>query len=482
MMRRDLTTTADAGLLQAVAAPPPGAAASSDLCTVSEVPLNGPPADYALRVAPIALEITRGRFISTIGYNDASPGPVLRLREGRPFTVDVINDSDGPELVHWHGMLLPPNVDGAEEEGTIPVPPHARRRYRLVIRPSGTRWYHSHAVSMGELHRGMYTGQYGFVIVDAGNDPGNYDQELFLALREWDLFYTDRLVERDDEQMSAPEPERPARLDTRPNGLEPISRLLSINDRALHAGEPIRVRAGRRVLMHLLNAGVLANRTIALPGHEFHVLALDGNPVPRPSPAKVLTLGPGERIDAFVEMNHPGVWILGAIDEASRTAGLGVVIEYEHQRGQPVWIPPPANALWDYTAFGNPPTGRAPDCTIDLLFEKIPSGAGHLNAWTVNGKPYPHEREFLLQRGRRHRLVFRNRTADSHPLHLHRHSFELVDANGTATSGIMKDTVIVPRYGRVSIDLQADQPGDTLLHCQIPHRMDFGFKALFRYT
>ena len=91
---------------------------------------------------------------------------------------------------------------------------------------------------------------------------------------------------------------------------------------------PIRVRPGSRVLMHLLNASAVENRTIALPGHEFHVLALDGNPVPNPRSVKVLTLGPGERIDAIVEMNQPGVWILGAIDDATRQGGLGVVVEF----------------------------------------------------------------------------------------------------------------------------------------------------------
>ena len=88
------------------------------------------PADFTLRIAPIALELAPSRFISTIGYNGTSPGPVLRMREGKPVTVEVINDTDAPELVHWHGLFVPPEVDGAEEEGTPMVPPAGRRRYR----------------------------------------------------------------------------------------------------------------------------------------------------------------------------------------------------------------------------------------------------------------------------------------------------------------------------------------------------------------
>ena len=116
-----------------------------------------------------------------------------------------------------------------------------------------------------------------------------------------------------------------------------------------------------------------------------------------------------------------------------------------------------------------------------MIFEKIPSGSGRFNTWLVNGKPYPHEREFVLKQGTRYRLIFHNRTDDAHPLHLHRHLFELVDINGKPTAGIVKDTVIVPMYGRATVDFIADQPGLTLFHCHIQQHMDFGFKALFRY-
>lgn len=472
MKRRDFVTCAGATLCQA--ALPRLAAADTA-------------ADITLRIAPVALEIAPSHFISTIGYNGLSPGPVLRMREGKTVTVDVINDTDAAEFVHWHGLLVPAAVDGAEEEGTPAVPAGGRRRYQFTPKPAGTRWYHSHAMAMGDLHRGSYTGQYGFLMIDSGVNPGHYDQEIFLALRDWEPFYTDQYVDM-DEAGTPPgqQPEKPARLDTRANGLEPISQVFSINDKALGAGEPIRVRQGTRVLVHLLNASALENRTIALPGHEFHVLALDGNPVPAPGPAKVITLGPGERVDAYIDMNRPGVWVLGATDDMIRNAGLGVVIEYANQHREPQWVAQPG-VFWDYTKFGAPgaaagPGGKAPTHVIDMVFEKIPGGSRPFNLWTINGKPYPHEREFVLQQGQRYRINFRNRTDDSHPVHLHRHLFELIDVNGKATRGIMKDTVVVPLYGRVSVELLADQPGLSLFHCHIQAHMDYGFKALFRYA
>jgi FtsP/CotA-like multicopper oxidase with cupredoxin domain len=449
-----------------------------------------PKADITLTITPVTVELTPTLAISTTGYNGTAPGPILRMREGVPRIVDVVNDTDVPEQVHWHGLLIPAELDGADEEGTPPVQPHGRRRYQFTPKPAGTRWYHTHTMAMTDLHRGSYTGQFGFLMVDAGNDPGRYDQEVFLALRDWEPFLSGQIADTDSQADSQaqqwPQPEKPAVLDTRPNGLEVSAALYSINDKALGAGEPIRVRAGQRVLFHLLNASAIENRSIALPGHQFQVLALDGNPVPSPQPVDQILLGPGERVDASVDMNRPGVWIMGAPENDIRNAGLGVVVEYANQQRGPEWFQP-GRLAWDYTLFGETAVGvaasarTAPD-TIEMVFEKVPGAYGKFNGFLVNGKPYPHGREFVLHQGRRYRLVLRNRTNDAHPLHLHRHLFEIVEIYGKATAGIMKDTVVVPSYGRAVVEFVADQPGLTLFHCHIQQHMDYGFKALFRYA
>ena len=441
--------------------------------------------DITLRIAPVTVELAPSRIISTVGYNGASPGPLLRMREGKPVTVEVLNDTDVPELVHWHGLFVPSNVDGAEEESTPAVEPHGRRVYQFTPRPAGTRWYHTHTMAMDDLHRGSYTGQFGFLMVDSGQDPGRYDQEIFLALRDWEPYFSTQFMDTDDQNQRWPQTEKPSVLDTRPNGLEVGASIYSINDKALGAGEPIRVRQGQRVLMHILNASAIENRAIALPGHRFMVLALDGNPVPTPHAVEQIFIGPGERVDAYVEMNSPGVWILGAPEDDVRNAGLGVVIEYANQRKQPQWVAP-RDTTWDYTVFGKTvaaPTAADPKRkVIDMVFEKVPRGRGKFNLFLVNGKEYPHGQEFIFHEGGLYRLIFRNRTDDAHPLHLHRHVFELVEIYGKRTAGIIKDTVVVPAYGRAVVDLVADQPGPSLFHCHIQQHMDFGFKALFRYA
>jgi FtsP/CotA-like multicopper oxidase with cupredoxin domain len=180
-------------------------------------------------------------------------------------------------------------------------------------------------------------------------------------------------------------------------------------------------------------------------------------------------------------MNQPGVWILGELRNVARQSGMGIVVEYADQKQRARWTPPP-KSRWDYTIFGTAAPHPAPDQTIDMIFEKVPGGPHGINHWLVNGKEFPHEREFLFRQGGRYRLVFHNRSDDSHPLHIHRHLFELVELNGKPTAGIKKDTVIVPAFGRATVDLVADQPGLTLFHCHIQQHMDFGFMALFRYA
>jgi FtsP/CotA-like multicopper oxidase with cupredoxin domain len=382
--------------------------------------------------------------------------------------------------VHWHGQFVPPEIDGAAEEGTPPVPPHGTRRYVLTPRPSGTRWVHTHTFAGPDLHRGMYTGQFGFVFVEPASDPGRYDREVFLATHEWEPFFGAEEMEGSEDIWPRGMVEPPPR-DPRPNSFEVGYRSFSINGKALGHGEPVRVRRGERVMFRILNASATENIQLALPGHEFEVVALDGNPVPTPRRVRVLALGVAERIDAIVTMDNPGIWILGTPRDDDRRDGMGIVVEYAGARGEPRWIPPDA-VPWDYTIFGASRPAPEPDERIRLVFGKINGGPHGFNRWTINGEQFEDSSPIPLRAGRRYRLAFENRTDDVHPVRLHRHSFELVSINGHPTAGIMKDTVVVPPFGTVEADLVADNPGASLFHCHQIIHMDYGFRRLFTYV
>jgi FtsP/CotA-like multicopper oxidase with cupredoxin domain len=409
-------------------------------------------ADITLRISEITLDLAPTRSIRTLAYNGQVPGPVLRARRGRPVVVDVWNDSRDEELVHWHGFHIPPEVDGSSEEGTPGVPPNGgRRRYAFTPDPAGSRWYHSHTTAGRNLHKSTYSGQFGLFVVESDDDPGAYDREVPILLHEWDGRFS-----------SAGEVE---------------FKLFSVNGKMLGAGEPIRVAQAQRVLFRIVNASATLLHRLALPGHLFTVIALDGNAVPSPTPVPVLDLGPGERIDAIVEMNRPGVWVLGEVRADQRDAGMGVVVEYAGRQGAPKWELPRPFA-WDYTIFGGREPVPDPDGRLTMAFKA--AGDGH--RWTINGKSYPRTAPIVVQADKRYRWTLDNQSADPHPIHLHRHRFELVRFAGAPVSGVWKDVVVVPAWKQVEIDVPTTQPGLSLFHCHQQFHMDMGFMALMQYS
>jgi FtsP/CotA-like multicopper oxidase with cupredoxin domain len=420
------------------------------------------PADYTIDIAPYELEAGPRRNIKTIAYNRQVPGPLLRLKEGQPVTIDVTNHTGNSEVVHWHGLFLPSAVDGAMEEGTPAIPAGGRARYAFTPRPSGFRWYHTHIFAGKDLHKGQYTGEHGFLMIEARDRPARYDQEFFLALHDWE---GELLVSGD-------------------GSMDPAYSVSTINGRVLGFGEPLRVKSGQQVSFQILNSSPSEVHWIALAGHQFRVIALDGNPVARPQSVSMLRLAPAERVSAIVEMNNPGVWVLGEVRKHIMAAGMGIVIEYGGSSGEPRWDQP--NELsWDYLRFAavDPPPAQPEVTRIPLVFASKFAGHGAMDHWTINGKSYPETAAPVLRAGQRYRLSFINHSSNDHPVHLHRHIFELSRLPGRPeTHGVMKDTLLVDANTQVDVEFTANDPGPTLFHCHQQNHMDSGFMMLFQYA
>jgi FtsP/CotA-like multicopper oxidase with cupredoxin domain len=425
--------------------------------------------DHTIRIGPVSLELAPGKIVKTTGYNGTVPGPVLRLRQGKPVAINVINEAGYPDLIHWHGLYLPSLQDGSMEEGSPIIAPGQSLIYSFTPKPTGTRWYHSHAMAGTDLTRSTYSGEFGFLIVEpAAGDSGRYDREVLLAAHLWEGEWVSM-----QDIRKGPPPD---------NGLEVMYHAATLGDRILGHGEPVRVKQGERVLFRLLNASASMGTSLALPGHRFTVIALDGNPVPTQASVDVLWLDVAERADVIVEMNNPGVWVLGAVDDMDRQMGLGIVVEYENRGGEPQWVAPP-KANWDYTIFARNGAVAEPDETFHLKFEKIPGGRGGYNRWTINGKSWPDTNPlFTVHEGKRYRLVMENHSGDQHPVHTHRHTFEVTKIGDKSTSRLMKDTLSMPRYSTAEVDFVADDPGPTFFHCHHQDHMDEGFAGLITYA
>jgi FtsP/CotA-like multicopper oxidase with cupredoxin domain len=468
MDRRGFLRTGGLALGAGLAA---GALPQLDYAASAPSPAQQKP-DYTLKIEPCSIEISPGIMVKTTAYNGQVPGPLLRLREGVPVTIDVTNASTNPDIVHWHGLAIDSLNDGAMEEGSPMIAPGGQLRYTFTPRPAGTRWYHTHAGAGGELTLGTYSGQFGFLLVEGKSATSAYDQEIFLAIHHWNPSFVPMV-----ETMRTASANQP--LTT---GSDVGYQYATVNQHMLGAGEPIRVKQGQRVLLRLLNASGTENVILALPGHTFKVIAMDGNPVPNPTPVEVLSLAVAERVDAVVEMNAPGVWVLGSTLPEARKMGLGVVVEYAGKTGAPVWTDP-APAKWDYTQFASTSAAAAPDETVPLTFHDIgPVKGSKFDTWTINNRSWPDVDPIRVVAGKRYRLILRNGSGDQHPLHLHRHTFEVVQIGRKQLSGLRKDVINIMPLETVAVDFVADNPGDTLFHCHQQLHMDFGFMTIIKYN
>jgi FtsP/CotA-like multicopper oxidase with cupredoxin domain len=158
------------------------------------------------------------------------------------------------------------------------------------------------------------------VYIEPKNNPGDYDREVFLTMKEFEPTLSRggdmamdflspaaevaALKEKGETAMKA------SLAKGNPHGYEVGYRSFTINGKMLRHGEPVRVKQGERVLFHVLNGSATEIRSLYLPGHSFTIVATDGNPLPQPVRVPGLWLGTAERISAVVEMNHPGVWVM----------------------------------------------------------------------------------------------------------------------------------------------------------------------------
>lgn len=419
--------------------------------------------DTTLEIAPYTLEASPKHRFRTLAFNGQIPGPLLRMRQGQEQSITVRNLANEPEIVHYHGLYLPPDIDGAMEEGTPMIPPGAEAHYTFKPDPPGFRWYHTHTFAGQDLTKAMFSGLHGFLFIEPGEDPGRYDREVFLGLHDWGGHFESS----SDGNMS------------------PAYDVSTINGKMLGFGEPVRVKQGERVLLHVLNSSATDVHWIALAGHSLRVIELDGNPVPQPQTVPMLRVAPAERVCAIVEMKNPGVWVLGEVRKHVQAAGMGIVVEYAGATGKPVWTQP-EDLVWNYRQFAAPGEARMSGdevSRINLAFDSKFQGHGNEELWRINGKSYPQTEEPILTAGQRYRLVMKNLSMDDHPVHLHRHTFEVRQVDRSPElHGLLKDVLLVPAGTTAEVEFVADHPGRTLFHCHQQDHMDRGFMMVFRYA
>ncbi len=414
-------------------------------------------------------------------YNGVEPGPVLRLRQGTPFRAVVENRLAESTTVHWHGIRLPNAMDGVPGLTQKPIPPGDRFDYAFTPPDAGTFWYHSHDDSLVQMGRGLAGG----LIVEERNPP-MVDRELLWTIQDWRLEPNAQIAPGFNNRMEES-------MDGR------VGNTVTINGRL---PETLRVRAGERVRLRLLNAAIARIMALRFEGHRPVIVALDGQPCEphEPTDGRIL-LGPAMRADVMLDMQgQPGRSYRVLDDFYDRLSYTLVHLAYDkapplrpHPLDAPLRLPPNPMPRPDLATAVNHEVRMQGGMMSGMggggMMGGGMMGMGGRAPWAINGQSMTGDGSadmpplFRIDRGRSCILDFRNETAWWHPMHLHGHSFHVLDRDGVPVPhDEWGDTVLVRPRERVRAAFVADNPGDWMLHCHVMEHQVGGLMTTIRVS
>lgn len=321
--------------------------------------------EFDLTFETIEHEILPGVRVPMFGFNGQVPGPMFRVQENDWIKVNVTNNTEEMHTIHWHGVDLIYTMDGVPMVNQDPIHPGETFVYRFQARPHGTRFYHCHFGT--PLH--IMAGLHGAFIIDSPNDPVRrdfpYTRDYTLALESFDIEFARTHMEevlagmkRVNELMSQrrlshithaffkqyedfvkaiEEGWRPPY--TRGNAESPQfkPKFFGINGKAFPATMTdghLKIRKGEFIRIRLINGG-FATHHMHLHGHQFWIVAEDGNPLPYYRRANTVTVSPGKTWDIIVYGSNPGFWDFHDHNEIHATnnmiypGGAMTMLEYE---------------------------------------------------------------------------------------------------------------------------------------------------------
>lgn len=413
-------------------------------------------ADFVLPIRPCEHELRPGIVTrGMMGFGDTGVPPVLRLKQGQPFIVDVQNQLEEASVVHWHGLRIANAMDGVPYLTQDPIEPGQSFRYELTAPDAGTFWYHPHCNTLEQMARGLT----GTLIVEEAEDPG-FDLDLPLNLRDFRLGSDGQFIEFYKLRNAA-----------RGGTLGTVST-------ANWQEEPVyEAPAGGLVRLRLIMTDVTRVGTFAVSGGEARVIALDSNPLASPLSADSILLAPGQRADVALRMpDGEGQEVLVTLATqkgprvVARLKGQGQSLkrslaELKPLPANPVPLPDLASAETIDFVFGWTPDGTAPQPSI--------CGTLGLNFWSINrvawqgDTPGPVDPLAVLRKGRSYVLRLRNETQNDHPIHLHGLSFQLLRSNKRELPPLVTDTALLMAQETIEVGLVADNPGNWAFHCHV---------------
>ena len=320
MTRREvLRTAASTGALAAVQGLLPAWASIPDGLQGPELVAGS--REFDLVVGRTAIQVD-GRQSMAVTVNGSMPAPLLRFRAGETVTLRVRNELDEPTSIHWHGILLPFEMDGVPGVSFPGIPPGETFVYRYPVTQTGTYWYHSHTGLQEQL------GHHGPLIVDpAGTDPVAYDREHVIVLADWmfenpysvlarlkkqagysnfrrrtvgDFF---RDVSRNGVGATVEDRLLWGRMRMMPTDIADVTGhhyTYLMNGQGPETGWTGLFRPGERVRLRFINAAALTYFNLQIPGLQMTVVQADGQHV-EPVTVDELQMAVAETFDVIVE-------------------------------------------------------------------------------------------------------------------------------------------------------------------------------------
>ncbi|WP_336364977.1 multicopper oxidase family protein [Halalkalicoccus salilacus] len=440
------------------------------------------PADAtaALQAAPGAVQPSANASAETWLYNGEFPGPKLRLTEGEIFEVELTNDLSEDTTIHWHGIPVSNGMDGVPSVTQDSVEPGDSFTYKFRAEPAGTFFYHSH-VGL-QLDRGLLAP----LVIEEADPHIEYDREYTVVLDDYLEGEPRSLSDGDSDGgsggggMGGGGPggmggSGPGGMGGMMADRRPEYAGLLINGRLPENPQQFGVQEGERVRFRFINASSATAFEVQVADHPLTATHADGRPV-EPVTVDSFVFGSGERYDAIVNAENPGMWEMRAAAIDGNESPATAIFAYQGSNESQSPTAPSSDgrqlSYGDLQAL-SPLEGidGEPDRTFDLTL----SASRESDAWLIDGQAYPDADFLSIREGDHVRVRMVNHSPVLHPMHLHGHFFQVGDA--------VKDTVIVPGHmGEVTFDFVADNPGDWLFHCHNLYHLEAGMARIMQYV
>jgi FtsP/CotA-like multicopper oxidase with cupredoxin domain len=439
------------------------------------------------------LEIN-GKAATVMGVQQPDGKQCLVANVNQPFRVLLENKLSVPTAIHWHGLHPPNNQDGVPGVTQPVIRPDSSVLYDFPLKPAGTHWMHSH---QGLQEAFLLSAP---LIVHDPNDRARDEQEIVVFLGDFSFTPPKEMYAK----LRAPKKTPMVGMNGRTAGSKGTGAMKMgmgkrdandwnydaylANDRSLNDPAVVQVEKGGRVRLRIINGGSGTNFFVDLGSLDGELIAADGMAV-HPLRGRRFPLAIAQRIDVRIQLPREGGGfpILAFREGSTEQTGIVLATKGASIQKLPVGAAVPAGLLdlnlESRLAAVDPLTAKAVDQVHVLRLQ----GDMARYAWLINGQsfdvsnPGTQTPQVKVKAGQRVALKFVNDTGMSHPMHLHGHSFQVIDINGRALNGALRDTILVTPRTSVTVAFNANNPGLWYVHCHVLWHLAAGMATLVQY-